>query len=359
MKKTFWIFLFVVGITIVFLAFWLTRAELPKSHAPSAKEFTDESTRDISIPIDKRLEQPEWSGLEEKQKRRMMQGYQKGIQSNVPIQFYGKVSDQNQKGVSTVKVNAEIHAFDEVKFFDPTTKDDFKIISLEVTTGGDGRFSITDAKGRILMIKGMQKEGYGPFIASRGMFVYDPSLQDVFHPDPQNPVIFQMWKSGQTEPLIKAENNLAVTYAENRILTVDLIRNKIIANGSAAGDLKIQIKQLPTTSLGHYPWSLIIDAVDGGIIETKDAFLYRAPESGYETGYEFIMDPIKSTWSDKLIKRFYVRSRGGRVYAGINLQVLSNFSHDGKTAYIEIDYLANPAGSRNLEYDPAKKINKQ
>ena len=124
------------------------------------------------------------------------------------------------------------------------------------------------------------------------------------------------------------------------------------------GDLRVQVRcPEKVDRKTPYPWSFIIDPIDGGILETNDPFLYRAPDSGYEPGYEVIMDPAASKWKDQVKRQFYVKSRGGKVYASVEVTVFPNY--DGQMGRFRVNYLANPAGSRNLEYDPAKKINKQ
>ena len=97
----------------------------------------------------------------------------------------------------------------------------------------------------------------------------------------------------------------------------------------------------------------VMEVVSGGLIETTDRFLYRAPESGYQPRYELIMSPFNQGWSDQVEKKFYIRSREGKVFVSMEISIYSNQSD---TSLIELKYLANPAGSRNLEYDPNKSM---
>ena len=357
MKKLFWLMPLFLGLIALVLWGVLSKKIAPQdvpSSAPSSTEQEDPGQQPASQTAEEKA--LDALGLDEEQKETALKGHKEALEGNKPVEFYGKVIDQDGNPVPGVKVEAELMGYNEnYIFIFKTAKpgEDQKRTRIEVETDGSGLFSIKGMKGRILHIKGLNKDGYGPYYVDRGPFVYDPYLQDLFHAYPQKPVIFQMWKKGPTEPLIKAEADCSVPY-DGRIVTVDLLTRKSKEGAAVPGDLRIQVRRAAKADLRtHFPWSFAVDAVDGGILETDDPFLYRAPDSAYESGYEYVMDPTQSKWAWEIKKRFYLRSRGGKIYASIELGVHANFDD---AAFVEINYLANPAGSRNLEYDPAKEI---
>lgn len=358
MKQWVIIVLVATAIVIVIGIFQRWPFRQPNLQSVASKKYSGaERVPAASNPSDKTTNKSVLSGLvvDEETKAQILEGHQEALNSNVPIEFYGKVIDQNGVGVPGVKVRAYVSSYDESFIFHLKTAqvgDEQKKVQVEVITASDGLFCIKNMKGRILHLTDFSKEGYRSLSEDNGSFVYDPSLQNLFHPDAQRPIILHMWKSGPTEPLIKAEKNYSIE-ANGSVYTIDLLKRKIVMGNAAQGDLRVQVKR-PTqiSRKAPYQWSFTVDAVDGGIVETNDIFPLQAPSSGYESGYEYVMDPSQSKWADALKKRFYIRTRGGKLYASMDILV-SNYDDD---AYIETKYFANPAGSRNLEFDPAKKI---
>jgi len=299
-------------------------------------------------------------GLDGEERKKILEEHREAVASNRPVEFYGKVIDQDGRPVPGVTIEFELVGYNEnfLKIFAAAKiGDEERRTRLRATSDNDGLFSIKGVTGRMLGLKEVQKEGYGPLMVEKGMFVYDPYLQDLFHPDPQKPVVFHLWKKGPTDPLIKTEESFKII-SDGRIYTVDLLKRKIAEGTSATGDLRVQVKcPEKVDRKTPYLWSFIIDSIEGGILETNDPFPYRAPDSGYEPGYEVIMDPAASKWKGEVKRQFYVKSRGGKVHASVEVTVFPNY--DGRTGRFRVNYLANPNNSRNLEYDPSKQINKE
>jgi hypothetical protein len=162
-------------------------------------------------------------------------------------------------------------------------------------------------------------------------------------------------RRGATEPLIHAESRYG-TGIEGNVYTIDLLERKKTEGASEQGDIRVRLLRPAEVDPKHtFDWSFMMEAVQGGIIETTDTFLYRAPQNGYQPRYELVMSHSDPNWSDTVRKKFYVRSREGKVYASLQMTIYPDY--DGKSG-IAVNYLANPAGSPNLEFDPAKQINK-
>lgn len=73
--------------------------------------------------------------------------------ANQPISFFGKVIDQDDNPISGVKVTFQIRYMKEVRPVGIGDTFDYPL----VTTGADGRFALTDAKGSVLAVKSLKE----------------------------------------------------------------------------------------------------------------------------------------------------------------------------------------------------------
>ena len=79
-------------------------------------------------------------------------------------------------------------------------------------------------------------------------------------------------------------------------LYFDLLAGKVLPAG---GDLKVTVSRAPGVMSGRAPldWSVKVEAVDGGVIETSMAqsrITYSAPDSGYQPSAIFIFSKHRS-----------------------------------------------------------------
>jgi len=57
-----------------------------------------------------------------------------------------------------------------------------------------------------------------------------------------------------------------------------------------------------------YDWHLKLIAIDGGFIETKDPFLFLAPEGGYADRFEIIRKKDEPNWTRRVLnKKLYFK----------------------------------------------------
>ncbi len=257
----------------------------------------------------------------------------------VPIEFYGKITDQNGIPVPGVKISITV----SFSLKNKTEK-------IELSSDNGGLFSLTGIRGSRLYIDKFEKEGYIEGNFSR-RFGYGRHTPEIHYPNRDNPVVIRMWKKGETEPLVREETEIIVT-GDNREFYTDLISGTTSEELTDQADLVIRMKIDKPDEENLYNWHISIGAVNGGLIETDDEFLYQAPESGYQQNMNMFFDKT-FRWSNDAYKKLYLKSRNGKVYAGLKLRILTY--HTGK-GLIRISSLINPNGSRNLEYDPAKRI---
>lgn len=268
--------------------------------------------------------------------------------SNVAIRFWGLVVDQDGKPIDGVKIVGHVmRGYMAAPGYISESPDEFEALSRD-----DGRFAITGLQGSLMEITKISKDGYKPFPTNRWSFTfYDSSPSSIFKADSNAPVIFRMWKNAGAERLIYGDRFYKIV-PDGRIYGIDLLNGQTMNDG--ARDLLVEIKRPHTVNTSiRYTWSFKIECVRGGVVEAADDFMYLAPEDGYQPAYTFVLEQAHPEWSDRVSKRFFVKSRDGQVYSRMEVEVISKYQDN---AVFSVKSFANPAGSRNLEYDPAQTI---
>lgn len=269
--------------------------------------------------------------------------------ANRPIEFYGKVVDQDNASIPGVKVTLQIRAMKEGT--PGVVADLFEDIVVISDTGG--RFMLTDEKGSVLTVKSLEKAGYDPSSKSTNQsYRYWDNENVRYKADVDRPEIFRMWKKGGAAPLEHAKKFYGIV-PDGRSYTIDVIAHKKTEGGSA-GDFKVSIQRpAQITARDKYDWCYIIEAIGGGLIQSDAEQMYFAPEAGYQQRYEIMHVATDPEWAERDKRQFYLQSRGGRVYARLEVEILSNYRNQ---AIFSVEYYANPSGSRNLEYDPLQGV---
>lgn len=263
------------------------------------------------------------------------------------IEFWGKVVDQYNEPVGDVEVTATTtsHRIPPAGFKPQL------VGTYEARSDASGIFFIKAPAGRGFTIERMAKPGYllPPDLQKRrgSLFWYNYDQLDpkAFNPAAGEPVVFHLWKLGQPEQLVGGEIFYGVV-PDGTINTIDLLTKKH-APGETAGDIRVSIQRPADVKWGDrdYDWSWRIEGVDGGLIETDDEFMFRAPEEGYQPSIEVKVSPGPD-WHEDSHRRLYLRSRAGRVFARLEVEVLANYRNK---AVFSVKYFANPKGSRSLE----------
>ncbi len=267
-------------------------------------------------------------------------------QWKMPISFYGKVVDENGQPVE----GAEIH-------FSWTDLSPAGGSETKITSDGNGLFSLTNIRGKHLGINSVTKTGYYTSLQqSQFSFEYAIKSEANFHrPDPASPVIFHLKKKGEAEPLMHAEPLYG--FSIDRVPHyIDLETGKKTVGGSPVGDIAVRVERPSQASNREkYNWSVSFEAMNGGVVETEEEFPFLAPDSGYQPAIELKYDANDPKWKNYVEKKFYLKSRGGKLYARIKVGIYPLYQN---ASAIRFEYFANPSGSRNLEFDPEKQINK-
>jgi len=271
------------------------------------------------------------------------------------VEFWGKVIDQHDGPVADVAVTATITTH---QIPPPGFKARPQTI-YSATTDGNGLFSIKGRPGRGFTIETMAIEGYvlAPKLQKRtnnlDWYNYDRLDPRGFKPDANAPVVFRLWKLGSPEALVMREADTRIPY-DGTPVNFDLVSGRKTTGG---GDIRVTLLRNPQDiQLGqrNFEWTATVEAVEGGLVESEDPFMYLAPESGYLPRLVIHMSPDDPNWTDERAVAFYLKSRGGRNFGRVKLEFMTGSNKP--TTGFSFDSSVNPNGSRNLEYDPAQSV---
>ncbi len=251
-----------------------------------------------------------------------------------PINFYGKVVDENNQLVA----NANVHFI---------WTDLSKTGTSEADTKSDsaGLFSLLGKKGKRLCLKA-SKDGYYTTIDARvPSYEYANPADNLFTPDPNNPVILHLRKKGVGVDLIISQYGVSPDFPihiprDGTPIRVDFIKRKTGDNGQMQiTENKPEYKNWQQAS----SWSFRIEIPDGGFIEENDEFPFEAPETGYQPVVKFRFQQGQADWTENLQKNYYIKFGNPPLYGHLQLQ--TGISYGGAF----LTYAINPTGSRNLE----------
>ncbi|MES2568586.1 MAG: carboxypeptidase-like regulatory domain-containing protein [Verrucomicrobiota bacterium] len=262
-----------------------------------------------------------------------------------PIEFYGRVIDQYGMPVA----DAEVRGF--VMY---NTGSTMGVMKPKAVTDANGLFSFGGFSGKSLDFN-IIKPGY-EFMPEGDAYHYTHFVEEEkrHQPNRASPVVQKMWKLQGPEPLIHTLENYRLS-SDGSPVHIDLVTGKTVPSG---GDLIVslthQIKR-ENIQLDRYDWEAKIEVVDGGLIEVNEAVtnMFLAPEDGYVSSILVKMPEAREDWTSIYKKAFYIRSRG-KLYSRIDFEMQTIPSN--KESYVGIVSWQNPSGSRNLEYDPAKRL---
>lgn len=254
---------------------------------------------------------------------------------NAPMNFWGKVIDQDSAALVGVRIRLEARKWVALPLGSPTGT--FKYF--ERRTDQNGCFDLTNVEGDTLSIQSITQEGYelSPKVRTTGLSDRSTS--------PQNPLIFRMWKKGPKQTLSCHRITDGIP-CDGVPIHFDLRKGEKVPSG---GDLQVSLRREPLHIQRGKPftWKLTIEAIDGGLLETTDEFMYRAPEGGYQPKVEYMMPANDPSWTALKRVFFYAKSQHGNHYARVDFELVADF--EPPPTCITIVSCLNATGSRNLE----------
>jgi hypothetical protein len=260
---------------------------------------------------------------------------------NVPINFWGAVVDQDGNPLEGVKISGKIRTW----YLTKTLNFDSRFPEVSALSGSGGKFQIRDASGDMITMKSMEKEGYEPEPAALRGFGYNTSER--FSSDPNNPIVFKMWRTNIHEQLIVGDERFHVI-PDGRAYVIDLAKGTIAE--SAGGDLKVWIKYPEQVARGQlYDWLSEIVVIDGGILEETDPYssMFSAPVGGYISSFQYNQQIKGGQRGSTGSHRFYLSLQNGQKYGRITIEIRAPYNND-IPGLVHIQYAINPSGSHVL-----------
>jgi hypothetical protein len=253
-----------------------------------------------------------------------------------PMNFYGKVIDENNQPVGGAHVHYEW----------TTIGTPGNGAEADALSDGDGLFSLTGQHGKGLGVR-VEKDGYYTVDGGLGDLNFEyanPSSPYWYEPDSNSPVIFHLHKKGEgttlVSKIVEIPNHNHYAQAQINLMT-GFIRPD--------GNLTITYdtsKFLPGAQ--PFPWTFTLSMSEGGLIETNDQFPFEAPTSGYIPSITISEDNLeRGIWQGGVRKTYYFYLPGTNTYGRMTVEASASLA-------IEFNYVYNPApGERYLE--PAAK----
>ena len=248
----------------------------------------------------------------------------------VPIEFYGKVVDENSNAVPEANVR--------FRWIETPTEEGEKMSTNQSDSAG--LFSLHGKRGRSLTVW-VSKDGYYASHGGQSGFVY--ALGSKIHsPNPDNPVIFNLKKKGTLENLVVVKRTHGMP-RDGVPVSLDLFTGKTTTE--ADGGLVIQCW---TDDRGKqrgekYDWHSRVTIPGGGLVISDKEFDFIAPEEGYVPFIEVNMPADRSDWRNDVDLKFFYRLSGG-AYGRMTLSLIAGGGH-----FFVVESFLNPSGSRNLE----------
>lgn len=319
---------------IIFLGIWLSRPTEKKvapQPIPQDKPTAAAPVTPRPGPVRKQMPggpyepaDPRWAEVEVKDR------VDKGWEWKMPINFYGKVVDQDDKPVSGASVK-----------FSWTDQSQKGSSQSETSSDAQGNFTLENQKGRVLLVTVKKPGYYTAKQENQDAFDYAGFWEKTYYePDARNPVIFHLRKKGDAE-------NLLAGRLEARVPSGGAATQIPLSRNPADSWARLEVKAWTNTD--KYPprlfdWRVILTVPGGELQPCNDEFPFIAPEDGYTSSIDVNMPSTAENWRRGIDQQFYIRYttplRYGRIY----------FHMNGGSQNASVAYWLNPnPNSRNLE----------
>lgn len=321
-----------VVVLVVVCGLWLlgkrkpsTQAD-PSSHVATATPSPMQNATPFAAPLPDVMPKGPYQGMSDPRwpiywKKREQD---RKFEWNRPIEFYGKVVDQNEQPIPNVEVS--------LNWTDISPKGTSDAIKM---TDADGKFSITGIQGKNFGVRSLKKDGYVEALKSNPhSFEYAGFWEPTYHePDPNNPVIFHMKKKGESAPLVSFEGKFVLTFGTPSPIpmphaaeAVSPVRVAVFENDAKTRKSRAQV------------------SVDGGgIMPALEEFPFEAPKEGYQSSIDLNQESPRSPgWQDMDEGGwFYIKTAQG--YGLLKLRQMRG----KRTLHYQV--LLNSKGGTNLE----------
>jgi len=266
--------------------------------------------------------------------------YEAGKLSNLDIEFYGKVIDQHGNPVAGARVGVSLLRW---RILD--AGGEFH----EFTTDSEGYFDVSGVSGQVLTITSISKNGYEIIGGHQQSQTF--RVEGIKKKNESNPYIFHAWKKTEAQHLFYGEifqkfsqdgqyHNIEIP-GFNKTMKVAFT---IDSNGTSPNPLD---------------WTVRFKVDGGGVSESTEAFMNEAPESNYLRVWNAEHRKEIAGFGKRDKRKFYLKGLNGNIYGRMEVEFIAYYSRKptlNGVGVIDAKYWINPNGSRNLQYDPSKRI---
>lgn len=339
MKKTYILVLCAVVLIAVLLA-WLNRRDQNSTHRPVGGQLTEAvevggSTKPNEEPAPAQpypnsTAPDETNAVVGSKRENLLQ--QALEEKNRPLDFYGRVVDQDGRSLHGVQINMRLRHWNTVYLGSS--------IAVNLKTDDDGLFHATDAMGDVFDIESIIKEGYELEPNTRRGYSAKGGSET-------EPVLFKMWRSDIKEVLISGSKSFRVV-PDGRAYYMNLHDGTI--NEAGEGDIKASIKYATEVIRGQaYDWSAQITVPHGGLLEetNTNSSMYVAPTTGYASEFRLDQQILGGQHGSIGTRRFFLKLKNGEQYGRMEIQMNAPYNSQ-VPGRIRIIYAINPSGARIL-----------
>ncbi|MDQ8186389.1 carboxypeptidase-like regulatory domain-containing protein [Pelagicoccus sp. SDUM812002] len=228
---------------------------------------------------------------------------------NVPISFWGRLVDENGKGIAGADVVLRVRG--SMVLPDGSVQE--KVEDHTVQTDAAGRFSLVGKTGSMLGLESIEKAGYT--FASRQLRNFSYTREDVRLSTELEPRVFVAIRDLRDTKLFFAKYKEWLPW-DGEPVRLDL-RNGVVSDG---GDLLIIAEKGAVDEEGYrYDWTFRLDALGGGVRYVKEGEVVMvAPVEGYAPEWKIGYGYADKDYRGGVDGDFFVRSEEGW-YARIRL----------------------------------------
>jgi len=251
-----------------------------------------------------------------------------------PIEFYGKVVDENTNPVAGASI--------QFGWMETPAKDGERKATAK--SDSDGLFSLQGERGPTLEVL-VSKAGYYNSKKDRTGFTYGDSAPEKHSPSMLNPVIFHLRKKGKGESLITTDfpgfARIAQLHHDGTPVELDLLKGEKVPAGN--GQLTLEFwRDISNMNIQPFNWKFQLSALGGGLIEANEEFAFEAPEKGYQPSIVIDMPATNQDWQGEIRSKYYIQLPDGK-YGRIDFYLLP------RNGVFEVQSVINSSGAHNLE----------
>ncbi|HEY3857107.1 MAG TPA: carboxypeptidase-like regulatory domain-containing protein [Verrucomicrobiae bacterium] len=258
------------------------------------------------------------------------------VSENVPVGFFGKVVDQEGQPVVEARVTCDF-------IISHMAEDRTDTSEVILQTDQFGSFALTGITGYGIDKISVTKKGYQ--LSPKTLRSYTFGLKSDYKPNPDNPIIFKMWKESGKE-VLEGSSWRGKVACDGTTNCFDLISGK----PSPEGNLEMTCTRDPLnyepTNRFPYAYKYEIQFIGGGVQAADDEFSYLAPADGYSAKVTIERKLGDPKWRAGIDQEFYFKTSEGH-YGRIS--VVWDAGHRPPPTIMRWECSINPSGSRNLE----------